>query len=82
MLGDDILIGCDLLAEKYLECLGRLGVQVSHLKTHSSDRLFEFAKRLVYKGKEITPFPISALPESSHRFYLMVELLKSEIRKG
>lgn len=82
MLGDDILIGCDQLASKYLECLGRLGVEVSHLKTHSSSKLYEFAKRLVLNGKEITPFPISALPESSHKFYLMVELLKSEKRKG
>jgi len=82
MLGDDILIGCPLLANKYLEVLKLLGVEVSHLKTHSSDKLFEFAKRLVYKGKEITPFPISALSESSHKFYLMVELLKSERRKG
>jgi len=82
LLGDDILIGCDLLAAKYLECLARLGVEVSSLKTHSSDKLFEFAKRLVFNGNEITPFPISALSESSHKFYLMVELLKSERRKG
>lgn len=82
LLGDDILIGCDQLAKKYLEVLAHLGVEVSLLKTHSSDKLYEFAKRLVLNGKEITPFPISAIPESSHKFYFMVEILKAERRKG
>nr|UJQ92520.1 MAG: putative RNA-dependent RNA polymerase [Mitoviridae sp.] len=82
LLGDDILIGDDLLAKKYLETIQALGVSISELKTHSSTKLFEFAKRLVLEGTEITPFPISSLSESSRRFYLLVNLLREETRKG
>jgi hypothetical protein len=82
LLGDDILIGCDQLAKLYKEVLQGLGVEISDIKTHDSDKLFEFAKRLVLNGTEITPFPISSLPESSKKFYLLVELLRGELRKG
>lgn len=82
LLGDDILIGDSSLAKAYLEKMSALGVQISPLKTHESHELFEFAKRLVYNGEEITPFPISSLVESSHRFFLMVNLLKEEAGRG
>jgi len=82
LLGDDILIGNDALAAKYRETILALGVPISELKTHSSDKLFEFAKRLVLSGTEITPFPISALSETSRRFYLLLETLKAEEGRG
>lgn len=47
LLGDDIVIGDKEVAILYLECLRDLGVGVSDLKTHVSDSLFEFAKRLI-----------------------------------
>lgn len=52
-----------------------LGVEVSELKTHTSQQLYEFAKRLVYKGQEISPFPISALSEVRKKSYLITNLL-------
>lgn len=82
ILGDDVLIGDHQLAMKYAETMARLGVQISPMKTHQSAKLYEFAKRLVLHGVEVTPFPISALAESSNRFYLMVALLQQESRKG
>lgn len=82
ILGDDVLIGDHDLAIAYRTMLKRLGVEVSELKTHQSDKLYEFAKRLVYNGVEITPFPVSSLTESSRRFYLLVDLLRQEQRKG
>jgi hypothetical protein len=38
-----------------------LGVDYSIPKTYISKTFFEFAKRLFYKGQEISPFPFSAL---------------------
>jgi len=60
LLGDDILIGDDQLAEFYLEMISSLGVRFSKEKTYSSDHFGEFAKRIIYNGCEITPLPISA----------------------
>nr|UPW42271.1 MAG: putative RNA dependent RNA polymerase [Heilongjiang mito-like virus 10] len=82
LLGDDIVIGDDEVASMYLEVLKTLGVKVSPLKTHRSPHLYEFAKRLIYKGEEITPFPISALRESCKISYLMVNLLVESENKG
>lgn len=75
LLGDDIVIANKELGEKYLAVIKSLGVEVSALKTHTSPKLYEFAKRLIYKGQEITPFPISALAESESRSYIMTNLL-------
>lgn len=78
MLGDDVLIGDRLLALKYKEVMAHLGVEISAMKTHESKQLFEFAKRLFLNGREISPFPISAIVESSRRVYLLTNLLMAE----
>lgn len=75
LLGDDIVIGDREVAEYYLRVIKSLGVEVSMAKTHISDNFYEFAKRLVYKGQEISPFPLSALREQGSRYYLLVNLL-------
>lgn len=59
-----------------------LGVEVSIQKTHQSSTFAEFAKRLFYKGEEISPFPLSALKESSRRYYQLVNLLMECENKG
>jgi len=82
MLGDDVLIGDRNLANKYKQVLTDLGVDFSPLKTHESTKLYEFAKRLVLNGVEITPFPISALKETQKRFYLLVTLFREEMERG
>jgi len=82
LLGDDIVIGDKEVAELYLSLIKSLGVEVSMSKTHQSSTLYEFAKRLVYKGQEITPFPISALAETSSRYYLLTNLLIETENKG
>jgi hypothetical protein len=82
MLGDDVLIGDHRLAFAYKEFIKGLGVEFSDLKTHESKTLCEFAKRLVYNGQEITPFPISSIKESAKRFYLLVNLLSEQIERG
>jgi len=82
LLGDDIVIADKQLGERYHEVISSLGLEVSSLKTHKSKQFLEFAKRLMYKSNEITPFPISALKESQKRYYLLVNLLLEQERKG
>jgi len=81
LLGDDILIGDTALAEKYREILLSLDVPFSPIKTHDSKFLSEFAKRLFYKGREITPFPIHAVQASS-KFYQLLPVFYGELKKG
>nr|BCY26967.1 RNA dependent RNA polymerase [Nigrospora sphaerica mitovirus 2] len=81
LLGDDIVIGNKQVAEMYLTVIRSLGVEVSEAKTHSSKTTLEFAKRWIHKGDEITPFPISALRQSTKRSYLLATLLVTEIEK-
>lgn len=82
LLGDDIVIGDERLAKLYLTRLADLGVEVSKAKTHVSNEFYEFAKRIIYKGHEVTPFPISALKESQKRYYLLCNLLLEVDGKG
>ncbi|AZT88624.1 RNA-dependent RNA polymerase [Ophiocordyceps sinensis mitovirus 2] len=77
LLGDDIVIRNDKVGEMYKLIIKSLHVEYSAAKTHTSKHFYEFAKRIHYKGQEITPFPVSALKEcgKSHGFLtlLMVE---------
>jgi hypothetical protein len=82
ILGDDVLIGDSRLSHKYKQVIRDLGVEFSELKTHTSCELAEFAKRLVWRGSEITPFPISSLKESRKRFYLLVNLFCEQMERG
>lgn len=61
MLGDDILLGDRLLAERYLTTITELGLEISLPKSYEDSHLMEFAKRLIYKGEEISPAPIRGL---------------------
>lgn len=82
LLGDDIVIGNASVGEMYIETLNSLGVEVSLPKTHKSKVFYEFAKRLILNGNEISPFPISALRESQKRYYLLVNLFLETVNKG
>lgn len=62
-----------------MKIIHSLGVEASPAKTHKSKDLYEFAKRLFYRGEEITPFPISAISESVKRSYLLTTLFKTEM---
>jgi len=45
LLGDDIVIKNDSVAQTYINILSKLGVEVSLNKTHVSNDTYEFAKR-------------------------------------
>lgn len=75
LLGDDVLIGDHQLAKLYIERITLLGVVFSPTKTYISAHFGEFAKRLLYRGEEISPFPISSIKESGKKYYLLTNLL-------
>jgi len=81
LLGDDIVIGDKDVGEEYLKVMEKLGVEVSMSKTHKSSTTYEFAKRWVHKGSEISPFPFSAVKEMSKKSYLLALLLCEAERK-
>jgi len=82
MLGDDVLI-CDKdLALAYHKIMvEELDIKISEPKSFISPHFFEFAKRLFWKGVEVSPFPISSLRESLKSLTAFVSLiLESETR--
>jgi len=61
ILGDDIVIRNDKVAVKYVAIMTRLGVDISTPKTHVSKDTYEFAKRWIKNGKEITGIPLRGI---------------------
>lgn len=82
IIGDDVVIADKEVAEMYIQTMRSHGLEVSELKTHVSPIFYEFAKRLIYRNHEITPFPISAIKETSKRYFLLTSLLIEETRRG
>jgi hypothetical protein len=64
ILGDDIVIRNNEVAFQYQLLMNQLGVGISKEKTLISNETFEFAKRLFYKGEEVTAFPIHGISSS------------------
>jgi hypothetical protein len=64
LLGDDIVIANDAVAEQYRLILADLGVSISESKTHVSKDTYEFAKRWIQRGTEVTGAPMGSLFEA------------------
>lgn len=59
VLGDDIVIGDHVVADRYVKLMAEFGVGIGFHKSVISDNLsLEFAKRYFYKGEEVTPLPL------------------------
>jgi hypothetical protein len=82
LLGDDVVICDESLALEYKRVIKNLGLHISEPKSFVSPHFFEFAKRLFYRGEEITPFPISAMKESIKSTIAFVGLLLETENKG
>lgn len=61
LLGDDIVIANDAVAEQYVKLVTDLGVKTSPSKTHVSLTTYEFAKRWFHNGVEVTGFPVNSV---------------------
>jgi len=64
LLGDDIVLSNEHVAKEYMTILDELGVKVSETKTHVSNDTYEFAKRWIHLGEEITGAPLGSLFEA------------------
>jgi len=67
LLGDDIVINHDGVAEEYKKVLTGLGVEIQLTKSHVSSDTYEFAKRWFRQGVEITGIPIKGFTENVNR---------------
>jgi hypothetical protein len=64
ILGDDLVIAHDKVAQQYRTIINQLGVDISDAKSLVSNDTFEFAKRVFHKEKEFTAFPLSSVYEN------------------
>jgi hypothetical protein len=82
LLGDDIVIADDQIAEKYQSVLRELDVPISMMKTHKSKDICEFAKRWYFQGHEITAFPLHSIKNNLKRYYLLQNSIEDGRKKG
>lgn len=61
ILGDDIVIYNNKVAKNYIKIMTKLGVDISLNKTHVSIDTYEFAKRWIKNGKELTGLPLKGI---------------------
>lgn len=80
LLGDDIVIANDRLAEAYKAILTEWGIEFNVSKTHISPNGFEFAKQIRLHGENVSPFPLSALYERRNESITTLGILLQEIR--
>ena len=64
LLGDDIVLTDAAVVAEYRAILAEIGVDVSEPKTHESQDTYEFAKRWIHKGTEVTGAPFGSLFEA------------------
>nr|UJQ92439.1 MAG: putative RNA-dependent RNA polymerase [Mitoviridae sp.] len=82
ILGDDLVIADSRVAEEYKKLCGELDMPISEAKTHVSEDTYEFAKRWVYKGTEVTGFALSGLLSVWKRYPLLHNFLETQSHHG
>lgn len=81
LLGDDIVIGHQEVADQYIKVINLLGVEISFNKTHRGNTLLEFTKRIWLNHEEITGFPLPGLFESMKNPFIMAQELTRAIER-
>lgn len=82
LLGDDIVIACSDVAREYKQLLSELDMPISDVKTHVSIDTYEFAKRWIHKGSEVTGFAIGGLFSVWKRYPLLHNFLDTQSHHG
>lgn len=72
ILGDDIVIKNNIVAKKYMYVMSKLGVDLSPTKTHVSVNTYEFAKRWINNGLEISPLPMNGIVNNITNPYIVL----------
>jgi hypothetical protein len=82
LLGDDIVIANKDVALKYKDVMETLDVPISEMKTHVSIDTYEFAKRWVHKGIEVTPYSLGGLLESWKKYSHFQNFIQNQHSHG
>jgi len=82
LLGDDIVIGGTALANAYQRHIELLGVEISNHKTHTSINTYEFAKRWIKDGREVSGIQVSAFMQAYNNYALMYQTLRQYLDRG
>lgn len=82
LLGDDLVIAHDAVANAYKSLIKALGMPYSEPKTHVSKTTFEFAKRWFHNGSEITGFSIAGLFSVWKSYPLLSNYLSTQANHG
>jgi hypothetical protein len=81
LLGDDIVIASEAVAKRYIATMSELGVEISFFKSHKSLNTYEFAKRWIHNGVEISGIPLRGIISSLGKYHLLAPLLYTLIRR-
>lgn len=82
LLGDDIVIKHNKIAKKYKSIMNKLGVDISEAKSHVSKDTYEFAKRWIRKGIEISPLPLRGILNNISNPQVVLQQLMSYIHRS
>jgi len=82
LLGDDIVIADSDVAEQYKKLLSQLDMPISQQKSHVSLDTYEFAKRWIHKGEEVTGFAVGGLFSVWKRYPLLHNFLDTQSHHG
>lgn len=81
LLGDDVVICHRNIAEAYLGIMKVLGVEISFAKSLSSDNgSFEFAKRFIFRGKDVSPTTLKHIAVGFSGIKFIPELVSSAMK--
>jgi hypothetical protein len=82
LLGDDIVIRNNRVAEEYSTLMALLGVEISPAKTIISNDSFEFAKRFFLHEEEVTGYPIAGMVQTVNRWSELAQVMAEATKRG
>jgi hypothetical protein len=82
LLGDDIVIKNNKIARRYKSLMNKLGVEISEAKSHVSKDTYEFAKRWIRKGVEISPLPLRGILNNINNPQVVMQQLMNYIYRS
>jgi len=75
ILGDDIVIYHDDVANEYLRIMKELDVGISLPKSHISSNMYEFAKRIFISGVEVTGVQVRGMLDNYSKYHLIYQMV-------
>jgi len=82
ILGDDLVIANDSVASMYKQIIANLDMPYSPAKTFTSKEIYEFAKRWIYHGQEVTGFSIGGYFKVWKKYSLLSAFIDNQAGHG